>query len=522
VVERGEMAKIARALISVSDKTGLVDLADGLHRLGVEILSTGGTATTLAAAGIPVVSVGEFTGFPEILDGRVKTLHPKIHGGLLARRDDPKHREQMAAQRIEPIDLVVVNLYPFEETVARPNCTLAEAIENIDIGGPSMIRSAAKNHHDVAVVVDPGDYAELLIELRSSRGELSQATRTRLARKAFQTTARYDGAIADYLGSHTGTERAPFGETVHLALHKAEDLRYGENPHQRAALYGRFLEAVEQLHGKELSYNNIVDINAALWLMLDFLDDAPTVAILKHNTPCGVGSATTVAEAYGAAYATDPESPFGGILIANRPWTLDLARAVDEIFTEVLIAPEFEPAALDLLQRKKARRLMRWRPEAMRDEVREVRGVVGGALVQDADRHMEDPMAGQVKTKRQPTDAEMAAMRFGLKVVKHVKSNAIVFSLADRTLAVGGGATSRVDPVHAARAKAGRVGVSLQGSVLASDAFFPFPDGIEEAARAGATAVVQPGGSVRDDEVIAAADRLGLAMVFTGVRHFRH
>jgi phosphoribosylaminoimidazolecarboxamide formyltransferase/IMP cyclohydrolase len=516
------MAKIARALISVSDKTGLLEFARGLHRLGIEILSTGGTATALAGAGVPVVSVSDFTGFPEILDGRVKTLHPKIHGGLLGRRDDARHREQMAAQGIEPIDMVVVNLYPFEATVARPDCKLEEAIENIDIGGPSMIRSAAKNHHDVAVLVDPADYSEVLIELGGSRGELSLETRTRLARKAFQTTARYDGAIADYLGSHSGTERAPFGETVHLALHKAQDLRYGENPHQRAALYGRFLEAVEQLHGKELSYNNIVDINAALWLMLDFLADRPTVAILKHNTPCGVGSAANVADAYRAAYATDPESPFGGILITNRPWTLDLARAVDEIFAEVLIAPEFEPDALALLQKKKARRLMRWRPERMKDEQREVRGVVGGALVQDVDRGVEDPAAGQVVTKRRPSGAEIDAMRFGLKVVKHVKSNAIVFALADRTLAVGGGATSRVDPVHAARAKAGRVGISLAGSVLASDAFFPFPDGVEEAAKAGARAVVQPGGSVRDEEVIAAADRLALAMVFTGVRHFRH
>lgn len=516
------MAAIARALISVSDKTGLVELARGLHALGVEILSTGGTAKALTAAGIPVVSVSDFTGSPEILDGRVKTLHPKIHGGLLGRRDDATHREQMAKNAIKPIDLVVVNLYPFEATVAKPGCTLEDAIENIDIGGPSMIRSAAKNHHDVAVVVDPADYGAVLDEMQRGGGAVSSATRERLARRAFQITARYDGAIADYLGARECTDEAPFGETLHVSLRKAQDLRYGENPHQKAALYGDFFVAIEQLHGKELSYNNIVDTNAALWLMREFRDDPPTVAILKHNTPCGVATADSVAAAYRAAYATDPESPFGGILIANQVWTLELSQIVDEIFTEVLIAPEFEPAALEFLRKKKNRRLMLWRPLAMDGAVREMRSVVGGLLVQDTDRAMEDPAQARVVTRRPPTDAEVAAMTFGLKVVKHVKSNAIAFVAPGRTLALGGGATSRVDPVHAACAKAGRVGVSLQGSVLASDAFFPFPDGIEEAAAAGATAIVQPGGSVRDDDVIAAADRLNVAMVFTGVRHFRH
>lgn len=516
------MAAIARALISVSDKTGLVEFARGLHALGVEILSTGGTAAALRSAGIPVVQVSDFTGSPEILDGRVKTLHPKIHGGLLGRRDDAAHREQMAANGIEPIDLVVVNLYPFEATVAKPDCSLEDAIENIDIGGPSMLRSAAKNHHDVAVVVDPTDYGPLLGEMQSGGGAVSLATRQRLARRAFQATARYDGAIADYLGARDCSAESPFGETLHIALRKAQDLRYGENPHQKAALYGNFFAAVEQLHGKELSYNNIVDTNAALWLMREFLADGPTVAILKHNTPCGVATGRSVAEAYRAAYATDPESPFGGILIANQTWTLELSQVVDEIFTEVLIAPAFEPAALEFLRKKKNRRLMLWHRQAMDSVLREMRSVVGGLLVQDADRASEDPEHAQVVSRRPPTDAEVQAMRFGLKVVKHVKSNAIAFVGPDRTLALGGGATSRVDPVHAARAKAGRVGVSLAGSVLASDAFFPFPDGIEESAGAGATAIVQPGGSVRDDEVIAAADRLNLAMVFTGVRHFRH
>ncbi len=515
------MAKVMRALVSVSDKTGVVDFARGLHEQGVEILSTGGTAKAIADAGIPVRSVSDFTGSPEILDGRVKTLHPKIHGGLLGRRDLDSHRQQMAENDIAPIDMVVVNLYPFEATVAKPDCSLEDAIENIDIGGPSMLRSAAKNHRDVTVIVDPADYAVVLGEMQES-GEVADATRSRLARKVFQTTARYDGAIADYLGSRGDDGPVSFGETIHVGLRKVQDLRYGENPHQTAALYGDFFDVVEQLHGKELSYNNIVDINAALWLMREFLSDDPTVAILKHNTPCGVGSASDVAEAYRRAFATDPESPFGGILISNRPWSLELAKIVDEIFTEVLIAPSFEADALDFLRKKKNRRLMTWNAGAMDGVTRDLRGVIGGALAADVDLSMEDPGAMQVVTKRQPTADEIAAMRFGMKVVKHVKSNAIAFVEKDRTLAVGGGATSRVDPIHAARAKAGRVGISLEASVLASDAFFPFPDGVEEAAAAGAVAVVQPGGSVRDDEVVQAADKLGLAMVMTGVRHFRH
>jgi phosphoribosylaminoimidazolecarboxamide formyltransferase/IMP cyclohydrolase len=517
------MAKITRVLVSVSDKTGLVDFVRGLREFGAEILSTGGTAKLLAEAGIPVVAVSEYTGSPEILDGRVKTLHPRIHGGILGRRDDPHHQEQMAAQRIAPIDMVVVNLYPFEATVARADCSVEEAIENIDIGGPSMVRSAAKNQRDVTVVVDPADYAPVLDEMRRSGGAVAPATNARLARKAFETTAHYDGAIADYLGSLGEDGRVRFGETIHIGLRKAQELRYGENPHQHAALYGDFFRGVEQLHGKELSYNNIVDVDAAVRLMLEFVGEADAaVAILKHNTPCGVGTGSSVLEAYRRAFSTDPESPFGGILISNRSWTLDLARAVEEIFTEVLIAPEFAADALEFLRKKKNRRLMRWHPEMTHQRTREVRGVLGGLLVQDADTGIEDPRAARVVTARQPSVTELAGMAFGLKVVKHVKSNAIAFVEAHRTLALGGGATSRVDPVHAAREKAARVGISLQGSVLASDAFFPFPDGVEEAAKAGATAIVQPGGSVRDDEVIAVANARNLAMVFTGVRHFRH
>jgi len=517
------MAKITRALVSVSDKNGLVEFVTGLRAFGVEILSTGGTAKLLGDAGIPVVAVSAHTGSPEILDGRVKTLHPKIHGGILGRRENAHHRKEMADHQIAPIDMVVVNLYPFEATVARPDCSFEDAIENIDIGGPSMLRSAAKNHQDVSVVVDPADYAGILEEMRGSNGVVSAATNARLARKAFATTARYDGAIADYLGGLGEGGRLRFGETLHLGFSKAHDLRYGENPHQHAALYGDFFRAVEQLHGKELSYNNIVDINAALNLMLEFVDDRDAaVAILKHNTPCGVGTASGVLEAYRRAFATDPESPFGGILITNQAWTLELAREVDEIFTEVLIAPTFAADALEFLRRKKNRRLMRWHPQVMRNSQRELRGVFGGVLVQEPDAAMEDPRAARIVTTRQPSPTELAAMAFGLKVVKHVKSNAIAFVDAQRTLALGGGATSRVDPVHAAREKAQRVGISLKGSVVASDAFFPFPDGVEEAAKAGATAVVQPGGSVRDEEVIAAANAKNLAMVFTGVRHFRH
>jgi phosphoribosylaminoimidazolecarboxamide formyltransferase/IMP cyclohydrolase len=519
------MGKITRALVSVSNKAGLVDFVRGLHTQGVEILSTGGTAKALVDAGVPVIAVGDYTGSPEILDGRVKTLHPKIHGGILGRRDVAAHRAQMEEHRIPPIDMVVVNLYPFEATVADPDCPFEEAIENIDIGGPSMVRSAAKNHRDVTVVVDSADYDSVLEEMRANDGAVSEATNVRLARKAFQLTAQYDGAIADYLGGiDAAGKQQRFGQTVHIGLAKAQDLRYGENPHQGAALYGRFLETVEQLHGKELSYNNIVDINAAEALMLEFADQREAaVAILKHNTPCGVGLGGSVLEAYRRAFATDPDSPFGGILIANQTWTLELAREVDEIFTEVLIAPEFAGDALEFLRKKKNRRLMRWHPDlARRLAGREVKGVFGGILLQDADLTVEDARAAKVVTKRAPSPRELDGLAFGLKVVKHVKSNAIAFVNEHQTLALGGGATSRVDPVHAAREKAARTGISLKSSVLASDAFFPFPDGVVEAAKAGATAVIQPGGSVRDEDVIAAADELDVAMVLTGVRHFRH
>jgi phosphoribosylaminoimidazolecarboxamide formyltransferase/IMP cyclohydrolase len=507
------MPRPRRALVSVSDKSGVVEFARGLAGLGFEILSTGGTAKLLADAGVPVRQVSDYTGFPEMLDGRVKTLHPKVHGGLLGRRDVPAHVAAMREHGIEPIDLVAVNLYPFRETVAKPDVTLEEAIEQIDIGGPSMLRSAAKNHADVTVIVDPDDYEPVLAELRA--GGTSAETRRRLAVKVFCATACYDGAIADWLGG---------GATFHWGGPKALDMRYGENPHQGAALYGaRYLRFVEPLHGKELSYNNVVDIDAALALAEEFRrgPDA-AVAILKHNTPCGVGLGRDPLEAWERAYATDPESPFGGIVVSTRPWTLALARAVDAIFTEVLIAPGFDDDALELLRRKKARRLVRWNPDAAPVGEKTVRGVTAGLLVQDPDRAIEDPREARVVTKRAPTGDELGALAFAWRVVKHVKSNAIAFTTADRTLALGGGQTSRVEPVRSARARAERLGISLRGSVVGSDAFFPFPDGVEEAIAAGASAVIQPGGSTRDAEVIAAADRHGVAMVFTGVRHFRH
>ena len=511
---------VRRALLSVSDKTGLVEFGRGLAELGVELVASGGTASALREAGLSVVDVAELTGSPEMLGGRVKTLHPKIHGGILARRDNDGDQRDLAEQQIGTIDLVAVNLYPFEETVAKPGVTLAEAIEKIDIGGPSMIRSAAKNSAYVAVAVDPSDYGSLLEELRDAGG-LSDTTRQRLALKAFERTAAYDAAISDYLARTD--EDGIFPPRLSVELRRSAHLRYGENPHQRAALYGAFLDVAEPLHGKELSYNNVVDLQAALALILEFDSAAEaTVAILKHNTPCGVGSADTPVGAYLRAFATDPESPFGGIIATNRTFDLTLAQEVDKIFTEVLVAPEFSDDALALLTKKKDRRLLRFHPDRIDSAQLDWKRVFGGVLLQEPDLAMEEISSCRVATQRKPSEHELRALAFNWKVAKHVKSNAVVFGASDRTLALGGGATSRVDAILQATAKAARVGLDLNGSALASDAFFPFPDGLEVAAEAGATAVIQPGGSVRDDEVIAAADRLGVAMVFTGTRHFRH
>jgi phosphoribosylaminoimidazolecarboxamide formyltransferase / IMP cyclohydrolase len=519
-----EEVKVRRALLGVADKGGLAEFARALVRHGVELLSTGGTKGALEAAGVPVKAVEEFTGFPEMLDGRVKTLHPKIHGGILARRADGNHRRQMEQHHLEPIDLVVVNFYPFEATIAKANVTREDAIENIDIGGPTLVRAAAKNYEDVAVVVDPADYQVIAEELEKSNGAVSAATRWRLARKAFARVAAYDAAIANWLGTHADDgEPALLGETFNLSLAREQSLRYGENPHQQGALYGNFLKIADQLHGRELSFNNVVDISSAVNLMLEFRgEQRAVVAILKHNTPCGVGIGASLKEAWDKAFATDPDSPFGGIIISNRTWDLEFAHTVNELFTEVLIGPDYPPDVLEFLRKNKNRRVMRFHPDAVpRDEL-DLKKVVGGLLVQTPDLAIENPREGKVVTKRKPTDAEYRALEFGIKVCKHIKSNAIAFVLEDRTLGVGGGATSRIDPVFAAREKAARLHVSLEGSVLASEALFPMTDGPTLAAEAGATAIAQPGGSIRDAAVIEAADKYGLAMVFTGVRHFRH
>jgi len=514
--------RLARALLGVSDKTALVELAQALVRHGVEIISTGGTRTALEAASIPVIAVEQFTGFPEILGGRVKTLHPRIHGGILARRGDPGDQRQMDEQRLAPIDLVVVNFYPFERVVASPNVSLEDAIENIDIGGPALVRAAAKNYASVAVVIEPADYPAIIRELDDNHGAISAATRWRLMRKAFARVTAYDSAISNWLGA-VDEPSAPLGESFSLTMERAQMLRYGENPHQIGALYGDFPKIAEQLHGRELSFNNVFDISSAINLILDFDSyREAVVAILKHNTPCGVGVAPTLHAAWCKALATDPDSPFGGIIIANRPWDLEFARAVDELFTEVLIGPDFAPEVLDFVRKKKNRRVMRFHPEEVNRSEPDIKKVIGGLLVQTPDLNIEDAHDSRVVTRRPPSEVELRAMNFGIRVCKHIKSNAIAFVAEDRTLAVGGGATSRIDPVYSAREKAARLRVSLKGSVLVSEALFPFPDGPTLAAEAGATAIAQPGGSTRDAEVIAAADKFGLAMVFTGTRHFRH
>ena len=506
--------KISRALISVSDKSGIASFARALERLGVDIISTGGTAELLRKEKIPVRDISSFTAFPEVLEGRVKTLHPRVHGGLLYKRNDPKHVAEARECGFEPIDLVVVNLYPFEETIQKPDVTLAEAIENIDIGGTSMIRSAAKNYESVTVVVDPADYEEVLSSMRENEGETTLKLRERLAIKAFIKTSSYDRAIGGFLNKEQATD-ASFS----LSLPLVSRLRYGENPHQTAALYGDFDKHFEKLHGKELSFNNILDISAATNVIAEFAD--PTVAILKHTNPCGVGSDDDLRMAWEKAFATDKQAPFGGIIVCNRPVNEALARAVSEIFSEVIIAPEFEPEARGILQKKKNLRLIRLvtsASEAM--PWRDIRSVTGGLLVQDTDVIAE--VLENVVTRRKPTEDELAAMLFAWRVVKHVKSNAIVYAAGDRTLGIGAGQMSRVDASRIAIWKAEEAGLSLKGSAVASDAFFPFADGLLAAAHAGSSCAIQPGGSVRDAEVIAAADENDLAMIFTGTRHFRH
>jgi phosphoribosylaminoimidazolecarboxamide formyltransferase / IMP cyclohydrolase len=505
---------IQRALLSVTDKTGIVDFASALSGLGVELISTGGTARLLRDSGVPVRDVADVTGFPEMLDGRVKTLHPKIAGGILAMRGRPEHMQALASHGIAPIDMVVVNLYDFASVAARADAPLEELIENIDIGGPSMIRAAAKNYQDVAVVVSPEDYAPVLAELGLDRG-LSPATRWRLAQRAFRTTAAYDAAISTRLAQVDGPGALPAALDIHAP--KLIGLRYGENPHQSAALYGKAGVGVaggRQLQGKELSYNNLVDLDAAWQLACEF--SAPAVAIIKHTNPCGCAEQGSLAQAWLKALECDPVSAYGGVVGMNRPMDEATAREIAKTFIEAVAAPDYSEEALEVLAPRKNLRLLR---VVRSDDPLVIKSISGGFLAQTPDNATLDRAAAQVKTQRTPTEQEWQALEFGWKVAKHVKSNAIVYARPGQIVGVGAGQMSRVDSVRIGAMKAL---LPLEGTVVASDAFFPFPDGVEEAVRHGATAFIQPGGSVRDGEVIAAAERLGAAMVFTGIRHFRH
>ena len=526
--------KIRRALVSVHDKTGVVDFAKGLAASGVEILSTGGTAKLLRESGVAVVDVAEVTGFPEMLDGRVKTLHPKVHGGILARRDLPEHARALEQHGIRPIDLVAVTLYPFEKTVARPNVTLEEAVENIDIGGPSMIRGAAKNHAHVAVITDPSQYGPVLDELNAGQGALSAETCYRLAFEAFRRTAQYDAAIAAYLrepgaaGRPAAESAGRFPQRLQVDASLVHALRYGENPHQTAAFYRpagppQGLAAASQLHGPELSYNNLLDWSAALGLLLEF--DDPAAVVIKHTNPCGVATADGVGAAVRKAKQCDPVSIYGGIVGVNRTLDLEVVKELSGILLEILFAPAYEPDALEELRRaKKKCRVFRLpcRRADYPSRLEELRSVLGGLLFQDADLTDLDPTALAVVSKRQPTEAEMRALRFAWRVAKHAKSNAIVLANADQVVGVGAGQMNRVDSARIAVMRAREVGLETKGTVCASDAFFPFRDGLDVVAEAGATAALHPGGSVRDEEVIAAADEHGMAMVTCGVRHFKH
>ena len=517
--------KIQRALISVFDKTGLLPFAQILRKAGVEIISTGGTARALRDQGISVTDLSTYTGFPEMLDGRVKTLHPMIHGGLLYVRENLEHEAAVQHHGIKPIDLVIVNLYPFEQTVAKPDVTLAEAIENIDIGGPSMLRSAAKNHASVTVIVDPADYGHVGDQIQAD-GNTTAETRQKLAAKVFARTSTYDGAIARFLGAQfAGADRdnGLLPGTLSISAPRSQTLRYGENPHQQAALHGDFQKYFQQLHGKELSYNNILDLTAAAALIGEFAGESPALAILKHTNPCGIGRGSSLNEAWDRAFATDKQAPFGGIIAVNQTLDLKCAEAISEIFSEVIVAPEFATDALALLQKKKNLRLIKLLKSPSQSGDLDIRSVTANSfLVQERD--LRTITAGDLKivTKRAPSEAELEAMLFGWRVVKHVKSNAIVYASNRSTLGIGAGQMSRVDSSRIAIWKAGEAGLDLAGSVVCSDAFFPFPDGLIAAADAGASAAIQPGGSVRDAEVIAAADARNMAMAFTGVRHFRH
>src|SRR6202049_748718 len=515
------MSKIQRAILSVTDKTGLVDFARKLSALGIELVSTGGTAKLLRDSQVKVKDISKLTVFPERLHGRVKTLHPKVHGGILHRREDPKHVAAVAEHGIAPIDMVVVNLYAFEKTAAKPGVAFEELIENIDIGGPSMIRSAAKNFRDVAIVTSPADYDSIADELTRSGGTLSQQSKWRLAQKAFATTAAYDSAIASTLEripADSQPETTTFSSTLRFTFQKILDLRYGENPHQKAAMYsdgsGVGVANARQLQGKELSYNNIVDLQAAWDLAQEF--DEPVVAIIKHTNPCGTATGKTLAEAYKRALECDPVSAFGGVIGVNRPIDAEAAEEMHKLFLEVIAAPGFDEAAKAKFASKKSLRLVEVTNASQKWVLK---NVSGGILVQDADTRVLHEADLKVVTKRQPTPEEKQTLLFAWKVSQNVKSNAILYARDGQTVGVGAGQMSRVDSCKVGAMKAQ---LPLKGTVAASDAFFPFPDGVEEIAKVGATAIIQPGGSVRDQEVIEAADRLGLAMIFTGVRHFRH
>jgi phosphoribosylaminoimidazolecarboxamide formyltransferase/IMP cyclohydrolase len=526
--------KVRRALVSVHDKAGVVELAQALDGLGVEILSTGGTAKLLRDAGVRVSDVSDVTGFPEMLDGRVKTLHPKIHGGILARRDVPAHLEALAEHGIPPIDLVVVALYPFEATVARPGVTFPEAIEQIDVGGPTLIRAAAKNHASVAVVTDSSQYRAVLDELAAGGGALSDATRYRLAQEAFRRTAQYDAAIAAYLRSPQSTGTVPsapeeFPHPLRFEAERVSNLRYGENPHQSAAFYRPLgappvgLAAMKQLHGPELGYNNLLDFSAALGLLLEFAE--PAAVVIKHTNPCGAAIGPTVGAAMAKAKASDPVSIYGGIVGVNRTLDMAVVAALAGIFVEILFAPAYDPDALEELKRTKKKCRVFEIPcdrASLPPRFAEYRSVLGGLLAQTADLTDLDPAALKTVSKRAPTAAELEALRFAWRVAKHAKSNAIVLATHDQVIGVGAGQMNRVDSARIAVMRARELGLEPANTVCASDAFFPFRDGLDVVAKAGATAVIHPGGSLRDEEVVAAADEHGMAMVLTGVRHFRH
>ncbi len=510
--------KINRALLSVSDKTGIIELAVALYKSGVELISTGGTAKVISEAGIPVKDVSEITGFEECLDGRVKTLHPLVHGGILARTSNDNDVQEIKDLGISPIELVVVNLYPFKSKIREVEITPAIATKFIDIGGPTMMRAAAKNFAHVVILSKPDQYKDFIFELNKEMG-ISFEMRQRLAKDSFNQTADYDSAIANYFNELVNEEPV---KQFNVSVPLSQELRYGENPHQKAAVYGEQESIIDCFHGKQLSYNNFIDVDAALNIIASFSDDNPTCAIIKHTIPCGVGIGNSLEEAYKKAFSTDTVSPFGGIVVVNKKLDLKTAKAIDEIFTEIIIAPNYEEDALELLTHKKNRRLILIKKQLSEVHTKSFRSIFGGLLTQDADLEPINTKEFKVVTEREPTKEEMNDLLFAWKTVLHVKSNAIVYAKAGRTLGIGSGQTSRVDSSEIAVEKAKKEGLDLEGSAIASDAFFPFSDGIEAAAKAGAKAVIQPGGSIRDEEVIAKANEFGMTMIFTGKRHFKH